>query len=385
MKHRERVIAALDFRESDRIPKYDSFWQQTVELYKKSGLEEKLSKNPILEVDGLMRTIGNPIEDYFDFDIDILSIDTSLRMPYEVLSEEKEFIVIQDHYGYTVKKFKDKSGSMHFINHVTKDRETWDALKERMVFNENDTSRLDSISYFLHSGPYPTWNGFKKIYKEYKIREKYLLYACYGPWEGTWRHRGFTELMMDSVLNPEWTYEMLEYHMNLALASLNHALKIGAKPDGVFLVEDLGGTHATLISADSYREFIKPMHKKMADFCHEYDMKLFMHSCGKIESLIPDFIDAGIDVIQALQANTGMDVVKLKQKFGNKIVFWGNIAEASLAGTKDDIRKEIEYKVGNAKIGGGYIYHSDHSIPDEVSFENYQYLMELIEQYGSYD
>jgi uroporphyrinogen decarboxylase len=109
-----------------------------------------------------------------------------------------------------------------------------------------------------------------------------------------------------------------------------------------------------------------------------------MHSCGKIESFIPDFIEAGIDVLQALQANTGMDVVKLKEKYGDSIVFFGNIAEAALAGTKEDIRREIEYKVGIAKKGGGYIYHSDHSVPDEVSFENYVYAMEMVEKYGSY-
>ncbi len=384
MTHKERVASVLEYKEADRIPKYDSFWQQTVELYKKSGLEKNLCDNPIIEVDGLKRTIGNAIEDYFDFDIDILSIDTSLRMPYEVLAKEDEFIVIRDHYGYTVKKFKDKSGSMHFLEHVTKDRETWDILKERMIFSANDTSRLDSVSYFLHSEPYPSWEGFKKIYDAYRKRDKYILYACYGPWEGTWRHRGFTELMMDSALEPDWTYEMLEYHMNLAIASLDHAIKIGTKPDGVFMVEDLGGTHTTLISADSYRKFIKPQHKKMADFCHENNMKLFMHSCGKIESFIPDFIDAGIDVLQALQANTGMDVVKLKKEYGNNIAFWGNIAEASLAGSREDIKKEIEYKIGNAKKGGGYIYHSDHSIPDEVSLGNYEYLMEMVEEYGSY-
>ena len=384
MTNRERVIAALDFKETDRIPRYDSFWHQTVDLYKKSGLAERLGENPVISVDGLERTIGNPIEDYYDFDIDILSIDTSMRMPYKVLSEENEFIVIQDRYGYTVKKFRDKSCSMHFLEHVTKDRDTWNTLKERMVFNEKDTSRLDSISYFLHGEPYPSWEGFKKIYDEYRKREKYLLYCCYGPWEGTWRHRGFTELLIDSALEPEWTYEMLEYHMDLAIAALKHAVSIGAKPDGIYLVEDLGGTHTTLISADSYREFIKPQHKKLTDYCHANGIKVLMHSCGKIESFIPDFIDAGIDVIQALQANTGMDVVKLKEEFGNRIAFWGNIAEASLAGTKEDIKKEIEYKIGNAKKGGGYIYHSDHSIPDEVSFENYEYAMEMVEKYGSY-
>ncbi|MDX1359365.1 MAG: uroporphyrinogen decarboxylase family protein [Clostridia bacterium] len=384
MTHRERVIAALEFRETDRIPKYDSFWQQTVALYKESGLDMRLEEKPVIEVDGLTRTIGNPIEDYFDFDFDLMSIDTSLRMPYKVLSEEDEFIVICDHYGYTVKKFKDKSCSMHFLDHVTKDHATWNMLKSRMVFDENDTSRLDSVSYFLHEESYPSWGGFKRIYDEYRKRGKYMLYTCYGPWEGTWRHRGFMELMMDSALDPEWTYEMMEYHMNLAIDSLKHAVKIGAKPDGIYLVEDLGGTHTTLISVDAYRQFIKPHHKKMADYCHANGIKVFMHSCGKIESFIPDFIEAGIDVLQALQANTGMDVVKLKEKYGDSIVFFGNIAEAALAGTKEDIRREIEYKVGNAKRGGGYIYHSDHSVPDEVSFENYEYAMQMVEKYGSY-
>jgi hypothetical protein len=162
MTSKQRVIEALEFREADRVPRYDPFWIQTVDLYIKSGLEDKLPEVETIEVDGMKRNIGNPVEDYFGFDIDVLHMDTSLRMPYKKTAEEDDFAIIEDHYGYTVKKFKDKSGSMHFFDHVTKDRDSWEELKHRMVLNPRESNRIDSLNYFLHGEEYPPWKGFKK-------------------------------------------------------------------------------------------------------------------------------------------------------------------------------------------------------------------------------
>lgn len=384
MTSKRRVIEALEFGEADRIPRYDSFWKQTVALYMESGLDKKLPNVETIAIDGMEREIGNPVEDYFGFDIDMLYIDTSLRMPYKKTAEENDFEIIEDHYGYTVKKFKDKSGSMHFLNHVTKDRDSWDDLKRRMIFNPHEKSRIDSLSYFLHEGDYPSWEGLKKIHDAYRKRDKYMLYACYGPWEGTWRHRGFTELLMDSALDPDWTGEMLKYHCDLTIDIVSYAISQGSKPDGIFMIEDLGSTRNTLISAEAYRSLLKPLHSEIAGFCHLNDMKLFMHSCGNIEPFIPDFIEAGIDVIQPLQANTGMDIVKLKKQFGESIVFFGNISAEILSQGKTAIEEEIRYKVVNAKRGGGYIYHSDHSIPDNVIFSDYEHAIHLLDKYGRY-
>ena len=384
MTSQERVKLTLMHKEADRIPKYDAFWIQTERAFLKSGLDKKIAQNEIIEVDGLKRTIGNPIKDYFGFDFDVMYIDTSLRMKYEVLEEYDEFVVLRDRYGFTAKKFKDKSGSMVFLDHVTGDLNNWEQLKKRMLFDENDTSRIDCISYFMHSEEYPSWHGFKSIYKKYRQRQKYMLFSCYGVWEGTWRHHGFEQTMMDAVLNKDAIMEMFEYHTNLTIDTLKHSMSIGVKPDGLWIMEDLGGTHTTLISKDMYIDLIKPFHEKMANFCHENGMEFFMHSCGKIESFIPEFIEAGIDVLQALQANTGMDVVKLKELYGKDIVFWGNISEQKIAGTKEDIHDEITYKIPRAMKNGGYIYHSDHSIPDEISLENYEYLMGLVDKYGVY-
>ena len=384
MTGKQRVELTVNHIEADRIPRYDSFWMQTEKSYLSGGLDKKIKENEKITVDGLERTIGDPLRDYFDFDFDVLYMDTSLRMECKTLEEHGEYTVLKDSYGFTVKKFKDKSGSMQFIDHVTKDMDDWDRLKHRMVFDSADTSRMDSLSYFIHHTPYPTWDGYKKIYDKFRKRQKYILYACYGVWEATWRHHGFEQTMMDAALCPDKIAEMFTYHTNMVLDILKHAIEIGAKPDGLWLIEDLGGASTTLISDKMYTDQVMPFHKKIADFCHENGMKLFMHSCGMIEKFIPYFIDAGVDVLQALQASTGMNVVNLKEKYGNRLTFFGNIGVTKLTGSKEAILEEVKSKIPFAKKGGGYIYHSDHSISDDISLENFEYLMSLLDKFGTY-
>ena len=109
-----------------------------------------------------------------------------------------------------------------------------------------------------------------------------------------------------------------------------------------------------------------------------------MYSCGFIEPLLPDLIEAGLDVIQAIQANTGMSVVDLKPKYGDKLTFFGNISEQNFHKGKEAIEAELREKIPVAMEGGGYIYHSDHSIPPEVSLETYLHAMKILDEIGTY-
>ncbi|MBC8234158.1 hypothetical protein H8E77_31815, partial [bacterium] len=70
--------------------------------------------------------------------------------------------------------------------------------------------------------------------------------------------------------------------------------------------------------------------------------------------------------------------------YGDKLVLFGNIDVRKLAKTKEEIEEEISSKIPIAKEGGGYIYHSDHSVPDDISFSNYKFAIELVRKYGSY-
>ena len=109
-----------------------------------------------------------------------------------------------------------------------------------------------------------------------------------------------------------------------------------------------------------------------------------MHSCGYIEPFLPDLIEAGLDVIQAVQANTGMDVRELKGKFGDKLAFFGNISVQNFKNGPEAIEAELRAKVPAAMAGGGYLYHSDHSIPPEVSLETYLHAMKVLDEIGTY-
>jgi len=79
-----------------------------------------------------------------------------------------------------------------------------------------------------------------------------------------------------------------------------------------------------------------------------------------------------------------MDVVTLKKEYNKDITFWGNISSAKLSGSLAEIQEEIGSKVSCAMKGGGYIYHSDHSIPPSVTYPNYLYAMKMLDKYGDY-
>jgi uroporphyrinogen decarboxylase len=145
---------------------------------------------------------------------------------------------------------------------------------------------------------------------------------------------------------------------------------------------DLGYRNATLFSPKLYERLIFPAHKKLVDYQHDHGRQFMCHSCGKIDVLIPKFIEAGFDAIQPLEAKCGQDVRELKKLYAGKITLFGNIDIRKLSGTRQDVEEEVVSKIEVAKQGGGYIFHSDHSVPPTVSFENYCYAVELVKKHG---
>jgi uroporphyrinogen decarboxylase len=197
---------------------------------------------------------------------------------------------------------------MHFIEHVTRNKEDWERLKEGMALDPSDASRLDSEPYYVHFSLYPRWKGALAIYNGYRKRDKYLCFNCYGPYECTWRHHGYEASLMDLITEPEWMEEMLSRAADTIIETVDHCIKEGMKPDGIYMAEDLGEMRSTLFSPRIYKDLLWPQHKRIASFLHKNSISLLMHCDGKIDSLIPYFIESGIDVIQPLQANTGIDI-----------------------------------------------------------------------------
>ena len=363
-----RVRNAIERKAIDRIPIFDAAWEDTLSAWQKEGF-------PADTYPG----------DFFDWDIVTLSVDTSMGLEQKLLSDDGEYRVIQDRHGYTVKKIIGKSRTVECLDHVTTDRQTWENLKHRFQFNPKDKSRVDDKSYFLHMDEYPTWEQAKAKYDRLRQKNKYLAFNAYGPWEGTWRHRGYQDLLMDVAMDPDWVHDMGSAQTGLLIDILKHSIKLDMKPDSIFMVDDLGSTKALLFSPDSWRAIFKPIYKKLGEFLHDNGISFWLHCCGSCEPLFEDLIESGLDVIQPLQAHAGLDVRLLKPKYGDRLTFWGNIDARKMSGPAEDLEAEIRDKITIAKQGGGYMYHSDHSIPPEVSFDRYKWIMELVRKYGAYD
>lgn len=124
--------------------------------------------------------------------------------------------------------------------------------------------------------------------------------------------------------------------------------------------------------------------KRMGNWLRRNGISFWMHSRGNCEGYLKDFIECGLDVIQPLQASAGFDVRDLKRRLGDQLTFFGDIDLRKMSGSEAECEAEIRDKITAAKEGGGYIYHSDHSVPPEVTFGRYRRIMEWVETYGAY-
>ncbi len=362
---RERVKAALNFRQPDRLPCNESLWPDTLELWHTQGLPEDVEP-----------------DEYFGWDICSMSLDCSPRFEQKVLTRNDPWYTYQDRWGYHATKKIGKASSVHFFNHKTDTKEKWDSHKYRWSLSNDpdEPARIDSTSYFEHFDPYPTWPEALKKYQKIYSSGRYMLFCTYGPWEANWRHCGYEELLMHTALEPVWVTEMAAYHTELVMKVLQHGLNGGMRPDGFFMVEDLAGTNGMLFSPESWRNIFKPSVIKLGKFLAENNIDFWMHCCGNAGAIFPDLIEAGVKVMNPLQATAGLDVVDLRKKYGTKLAYYGNISAVKMAGPENELEDEIRSKVTIAK-NGGYIFHSDHSLPPEVDFKRYEWALETARNY----
>jgi len=369
MDSRERVIRTLNRTRPDRVPLMDAPWEDTLTRWYAEGLPRDV-----------------PLEDYFGFDIDEMSLDVSPRCEQKLISQDDQWIIFKDRAGYTVKKAAGKSRTMLFLDHVTKDKAAWEEVKRGFRLDPQGAARIDDASYFMHLGPYPTWAEARLKYEAKRRRNKYLLFVAYGPYEATWRHRGFETFLMDLAADPDFAAEMAGVYTDLLLVVLQRCLDEGMCPDGFFMVEDLAYTAGMLMSPRTWRRVFKPLVQRVGQFLRQNDIAFWMHCCGNAEAVFEDLIECGLQVIQPLEAKSGLDVRRLRQKYGTRLTFWGNINVINMAqGSDAEIEEEIRSKIAPfIAAGGGYIYHSDHSVPPEVSWPRYKLVMDLVRKYGVY-
>lgn len=158
--------------------------------------------------------------------------------------------------------------------------------------------------------------------------------------------------------------------------------------DIFFIGNDFGGQNGPLMGPEQFKTFLFPYLQKLSDLGHRYDLKVQMHCCGGIYELVPLMIEAGIDALHALQPDCiGMDLQKIKDAFGSKIVLNGGIDSKHILidGTVDFTRKMTRQVMDIMMPGGGYIAGASHdAILEETPVENVVAMFDTIHECGNY-
>lgn len=196
---------------------------------------------------------------------------------------------------------------------------------------------------------------------------------------------GHEYMLMGMALDPDWVKDMVETYSELLINLMKMLFAEEGKPDGIWYFEDMGFKEHPFMSLDMYRDIIQLGHKKTIDYAHSLNLPVMMHSCGFIGPLMPGIIESGIDCLQVIEVKAGMDLLKLKREFGDKLAFCGGIDTRNLvANDINAIRAELEEKIPVVKEGSGYILHSDHSIPTDCNYETYRYFVDKGLKLGKY-
>jgi len=353
MTSQERVRTAIARKIPDRVPIHDSPWEATLRRWYKEGLPE-----------------GEKPEDYFGYEFFLIGADTGPRFPSKVLEKNEEYIIELTPEGGIRKNHLDHSTTPEIIDCPIKKKDDWLKIKERL---KPDFKRID-------------WASGWRLYQQAREKGLYVTFGAACGYDLLQSYVKSEQLLLYMAEDPEWVKEMVDTFSDLIIAMAKMMIDEGFKFDGIWVFNDMGYRNSSLFSPTMYEEIIGPSDKKRNDLFHNLGMQTLLHSCGNIKGLIPFLIKNGFDCLQPLEVKAGMDLKELKQQYGNQVAFFGGI-DVRLMEDPDDskIENEIKEKFAIAKLGGGYIYHSDHSIPLDVSFKKYKFVMECVKKYGTYN
>jgi hypothetical protein len=203
--------------------------------------------------------------------------------------------------------------------------------------------------------------------------------------------RDIEEWYVSTVSRRDYVYAIFERQCEIALANLAHIhAVVGDKVDAVFTTgTDFGSQGGPFISPRSYRNLFKPFHKIVNDWIHENTTwKSLIHSCGSIYRLLPDFIDAGFDILNPVQTGAAeMDPRRLKDEFSDQIVFWGGGIDTQKTlpfGDIESVRKEVAERIRIFGPGGGFVFNPIHNVQSRVPVENLVMLYRTVQELRDY-
>ena len=357
MTGKERFSRILKHQPVDRIGLYEHFWGDTQDAWKAEG---KLQE-------------GESFDAHFGYDMQecgAFNMTADLDFTRQVVAETEDTITYLDGNGAVLRRHKHHDTTPEHIDFRVKERADWEKLVRPLLAPERRRINFE------------TYRAEKK--KAHDAGRFFLLSSA-NVFEYMHPVCGHENMLVGMALEPEWISDMADVFSELLISMQKMLFEQEGPPDGIWFYEDMGFKDRPFMSPDMYRRLIQPAHARTIAFAKSLGLPVVMHSCGFIEPLLPDMIDAGIDCLQVIEIKAGMDLLKIHKLYGDKISFMGGIdVRALYTNDRTVIDRELEAKIPIVKQGFNYVAHSDHSIPKTVSYDTYRYFIDKAFELGTY-
>ncbi len=413
MTSRERILAAIEHRQPDRVPvDLGATPSSGISAIAYGNLKRHLGltqgHNRVYDV---VQQLAQPEDDMLNrFHIDVVDIGRAFNT--EAAAWQPTTLADGQKAEYPAWFHPERQADGSFIAHMK------DGL---------DIAHMPARGTFYDQTYFPYLDDYPADYRDLSTEMGKILWAAlvHSPWDhandpGFWDtlrakalelHRNsdralmivigcnlfewgtflrrMDNFLMDLVAEPEQVERLLDALMERHLAVLEQACRaVGDVADIIRFGDDLGTNGGPFMSPNTYRSLFKPRHTILCDYVHKNSkMKTFLHSCGSIRALLPDLIEAGYDIINPVQTTClGMDAAGLKSDFGKDICFWGGGCDTRTVlptGTPAEVKEHVKRRLEILAPGGGFVFYTVHNILPDVPPQNIVAMFEAIHEFNA--
>ena len=347
----ESLRALLHFERPEEVCLFEwGYWPDTIERWKREGMP---SDDPWDDLD-LTYYHRAPIHPRFFPEFE-----------EKVLSETASTQVVRDERGIIKEVMKNSTSLPKFLKHPVSNLRDFEALKERL--DPHDPGRFPD-----------NWDQEVQTLKD---RNSVLVMGRNEISFFGW-HRdllGVENLLMAYYEQPELIHAISQHHLYFLTEFYAKILK-DVTFDFIFVWEDMSYRNGSLISPDLVREFMLPYYREFVGFFREFgDYKFLLDSDGDVSTLIPLFMEVGIDGMLPFEVAAGMDIRAIAQEYPDLIIA-GGIDKREIGKGPAAIDRELETRLPPLFKRGGYLPSMDHHVPPEVSYDDFKYYVRRVRE-----
>jgi len=344
----------MEYRARDRAPFHEFFWPTWPETVQRWSAE------------------GGYDPAKTDFGCDRWVVEYSWFMPHppfarRVVAEDAQYVTYVDAQGIVLREFKQNplSSMPQFIRFPVETRADF-----RRYWQERMRPDLSE-----RTGP-----NWRENLRRHRQRDYVFIVLAdrWGGFFGSLRNLvGVERLCTLFYDDPAFVEEMMEADADFLIAMLSQML-VETDIDVFGFWEDMAYNAGPLISPAMVRKYMLPRYRRVIEFARSRGVRFFaLDSDGRVDSLIPVWMDAGLDILYPFEVQAGMDVSAVRKKFGRELRMWGGVDKRALALSTSQIDREIE-RHKPLIDEGGFVPMLDHSAPPDIPYRNYCYFMERL-------